>query len=103
MKAFFQFLTVVFLLSSATSFASPIAPGPLAKTVTSTQQNFFAFKVDRAFRNALVEIYSNGDLVAVTAMSKKKMVINFSDVKSGTYTIKVKKNNRVEQFQYVKK
>jgi hypothetical protein len=103
MKTLFQTLTVVFLLTSASAFASPVNPPPIARVVDSHQQNFFAFKVDRTFKNALIEVYSRGELVAVTAMSKRKMVINFSDVKSGNYIIKVKKNNRVEEFHFEKK
>jgi hypothetical protein len=104
MKTVVKLVTLVFLLSSATAFALPIDQKAFTKTISSKHQNLFVFKVDRKFKKALIEVYyGNGDLVAITAMARRKMIINFCDMKSGSYTIKVKKNNRIEEFQFVKK
>jgi len=104
MKSVVKLLTLVFLLTSAAAFATPVDQKSSAKAISSKHQNLFVFKVDRKFKKAMIEVYySNGELVAVTALAKRKMVINFCDVKSGTYIIKVRKNNSVEEFQYVKK
>ncbi len=99
-----KLLTLALLLSSAIAFSTPIDQKGSAKTIPSKHLNLLVFKVDRKFKKAMVEIYSaNGDLVAITALAKRKMIINFCDVKSGTYIVKVKKNNHVEEFQFVKK
>ena len=104
MKSAVKLLTLIFLLSSATAFATPVDQKSSSKTISSKHQNLFVFKVERKFKKALIEVYyGNGDLVAITAMARRKMIINFCDMKSGSYTIKVKKNNRIEEFQFVKK
>ena len=104
MKTVVKLLALVFFLSSATAFAVPVDQKTSTKSIASKHPNLFVFKVDRKFKKAMIEIYSfDGDLVAITALAKRKMVINFCDVKSGTYIIKVKKNNRVEEFQFVRK
>ncbi len=91
-------------LTSSASFATSVAQ-PLSIEVVSTKySNLFVFKVDRKFKGAMVEIYySDGDLVASAPLSKRKMIINFCDVKPGTYTIKVIKNNKTQEFEYVRK
>ena len=103
MKSAVKLLTLIFFLSSATAFATPVDQKTSSKTISSKHPDLFVFKVDRKFKKAMIEVYSsNGDLVAITALAKRKMVINFREVKSGTYIIKVKKNNHVEEFQFVK-
>ena len=103
MKTALKLLTLIFLFSSAAAFASPVDHSASIKTVSPKHQDLFSFKVDRKFRNGMIEVYYANELVAVTSLVKRKMVINFCDVKSGTYIIKVKKNNRIEEFQFEKK
>ena len=104
MKSIVKLLTLIFFFSAATVIASPVAIRPTSKTISSKHPDLFVFKVDRKFKKAMIEVYSSdGDLVAITALARRKMVINFREVKSGTYIIKVKKNNHVEEFQFEKK
>jgi hypothetical protein len=104
MKSVVKLLMLVFLLSSAIAFATPVDQRKSSKTISSKHPELFVFKVGRKFKKAMIEVYySNGELVAITALAKRKMTINFREVKSGTYIIKVKKNNHVEEFQFVKK
>ena len=103
MKTALTLLTLIFLLSSAATFASPVDHPASIKTVSPKDQDLFSFKVDRKFKNGMIEVYYANELVAVTTLVKRKMVINFCDVKSGTYIIKVKKDNRIEEFQFEKK
>ena len=104
MKSAVKLLTLIFLVSSATAFATPADQKKSSKTISSKHPDLFVFKVDRRFKKAMIEVYyANGNLVAITALAKRKMVINFREVKCGTYIIKVKKNNHVEEFQFVKK
>lgn len=109
MKTVAKSLVLGTLLAFTSSFSFGNAVEPKASleaiTVVSTHyQNLFVFKVGRAFKGASVDIfYSNGELVATKQLAKRKMVINFCDVKSGTYTIRVTKDNRVQEFQYLRK
>ncbi len=104
MKAVAKMLIVLFVLASATAFASPVSPAPSVRAVATKEQNVFEFRVDRKFKRALIEVYqADGELVAVTAISRRKMIINFNDVKAGKYVIKVKKFNQVEVFNFEKK
>lgn len=90
----FIFMMVVPLVSSAT----PI------DVVPSRYKNLFVFTTQRAMRGAEVKvIYSNGDLITTQQLRKRKMVIDFCDVKPGAYTIVVTKGKKKEQFQYIKK
>jgi len=103
MKTALKLLTLIFVFSSAAAFANPVDHPASIKAVSPKYQNLFSFKVDRKFKNGLIEVYYADELVAVTPLVKRKMVINFCDVKSGTYIIKVRKNNRIEEFQFEKK
>jgi hypothetical protein len=100
-----KFSVALFLVLSAfASFATAVEPKASVQPLDSRHGNLFVFKVKRAFKGATVEIYySNGDLVASKTMSKRRMIINFCDVVSGNYTIRVKKDNKVEEFKYYRK
>ena len=55
-------------------------------------------------KDATVEVHSAaGDLVTSQKLTSKKMIIDFKNVKFGTYTIQVKKNGAVQEFNYDKK
>lgn len=102
MKTGLKFLALLLLLANTSAFAER-QKGNI-RVVSTRYQNLFVFKVDKYFSYADVEIsYSNGDVVAHQSLQKRKMVINFCDVKSGNYTIKVRKGDQLEEFQYVKK
>jgi hypothetical protein len=104
MKTVIPSIVVAGILAASSAQATAVENRASIHTVTTKYQNLFAFKVSKAFTGALVEIYySNGDLVASKSLIKRKMIINFCDVKPGTYTIKVKKNDRVEEFQFIRK
>jgi hypothetical protein len=88
-------LTFSSLISSA---ASPI------DVVHSKYKNLFVFTTKKAMRGADVKVYySNGDLVTTQKMKKRKMIIDFCDTKSGSYTIVVQKGKSMEEFHYVRK
>jgi len=102
------FLVLMLTVFSQTVFATavdykikPVAP---VKVVTTQYPNLFVFKVDREFKGATIEVYySNGDLVYTKSLAKRKMIINFCDLKAGTYKIKITKDHHTEEFQYIKK
>lgn len=99
---------VLFALSSLVAVSSVLAkPIPLEaniELVSSKHKNLFIFKVDRKFKGADVEVsYANGEIITNLKMEKRKLIINFCDVKLGSYVIKVMKGNNVQEFQYIRK
>src|SRR5262245_33808884 len=99
MKTAQKMLVLVFVFASVASFGNAVEHKASIEVMTSKYNNLFVFKVGREFKGATIEVYySNGDLVASQPLSKRKMIINFCDVKPGTYLIRVKKNSNVEEF-----
>lgn len=72
--------------------------------VSSRQKDLFVFKVSKSWHGAKVEVLGpNGEPVNSQRLLKRKMIINFYDVKPGTYKIKITKDHHTEEFQYIKK
>ena len=72
--------------------------------VSSKYKNLFIFKAKKKFVGATVEIYSsNGEMVTSQHLQKRKMIINFCDVRYDTYIIRIAKGNNIQEFKYVKK
>src|SRR5688572_2308952 len=72
--------------------------------VGSKYKNLFVFKTERKLVGAKVEVLSeNGEVVTSQVLQKRKMIIDFCDVRFGTYTIRVTKGHRVKEYQYIKK
>jgi hypothetical protein len=71
--------------------------------VQDKDKNLFVFKADRELIGAKVEvIQSNGSMIAEQILQKRKLVIDFNDMRSGSYTIRVVKGTQVKEFSYVK-
>lgn len=74
------------------------------KSEPSRNKNLFVFRADRKFVGAQVEVlYANGEVLTSQTLKKRRMLIDFSAVKYGSYTIRVKKGNDVQEFTYEKK
>ena len=92
------------LLTISSVNATPNPQEASIDLLSSKHKNLFIFKVDRKFKGANVEVsYANGEVITNLKMEKRKLIIDFCDVKFGSYVIKVKKGNNVEEFQYIKK
>lgn len=102
MKTLFKSLFVLALLTASAAQATPLDEA--VDVVPSKYKNLFVFKAERKLVGATVEVYySNGDLVTTHTLEKRKMIIDFCDVKFGEYVIRIKKGNAVEEYHYVKK
>ncbi len=89
---------VVIMMAATVAVANPI------DVVPSRHQNLFVFTTKKAMRGAEVKVlHTSGDVVTSQRLYKRKMIIDFCDVKPGTYTIVVQKGKAKEEFQYVKK
>ncbi|MCB0487028.1 MAG: hypothetical protein KDC99_01050 [Cyclobacteriaceae bacterium] len=103
MKTLSKILTVSLVLISATLMAAP-AHSDSVSVVETNKKTLFVFKINDDMKGGEVTvIHSSGEVVTSMEMNKKKIVIDFCDVKFGTYTIKVMKNGKeVESFTYNK-
>lgn len=112
MKTFVKIflLVVVLLVLVSAVFAAPEAKVKKDDetervTVTPTlYKDILIIKADKDYLGAEVAVQdSAGTVVAVSHIYKKKMVLDFFDIPSGTYSIYVVKNNKTFQFNYTKK
>jgi hypothetical protein len=72
--------------------------------ISAKEKDLFVFKVSKSWHGASVEVVAaNGDFVSRQRLMKRKMIINFCDVKEGTYKIRISKEGHTEEFQYIKK
>ena len=72
--------------------------------ITQSHVNLFILKASRKFKGAEVEVLSSsGYLVISQKLTRRKLIIDFKNVRAGSYRIKVKKGNDQEEFQFVKK
>jgi len=69
--------------------------------VLSAKDGFFHFKATGKFRGALVEVFDESrKLVAKSAMTSNKMLIDFFDAAPGTYQIEISVLETRLNFQY---
>lgn len=74
------------------------------KNPESRHKNLFVIRTEKKFVGAKVEVlYSNGEVVTIQTLKKRKMIIDFCDVKDGAYTIRLSKGLDVQEFTYEKK
>ena len=92
------------LLLSGTAGASAIADTNPIAVKEVKEKNLFVFKAAKKFLGARVEvIHWNGEVVTAQILTKRKMIIDFSDVREGSYTVRISKGKQTEEFQYAKK
>jgi hypothetical protein len=103
MKKIIVLLALMLLLAS--TFSLMAAPATEAVDVIETRyKNLFVFKAERKYLGARVEVVSmSGDVVTAQRLHRRKMIIDFCDVKFGEYTIRIVKGDQQQVFTYVKK
>jgi hypothetical protein len=66
-------------------------------------KSLFVVRAKKKFVGATVEVYSSqGKLVTTQNLHKRKMIIDFANVKKDTYTIRMVKGDASKEFQFVK-
>ncbi len=104
MKTLVNFVIASAILFGSVAAAQATSPDEAVDVLDSRHKNLFMFKADRKFLGASVEVYyANGDLVTSQKLEKRKMIIDFCDVKFGEYTIRLKKGKEIQEYHYVKK
>ncbi len=94
---------IVALLIASSSVLAANNDDQIDKT-DSNRQQVFVFKVDKKFKGGRIEVLSaEGNRVAAQRLMRRKIIIDFCDVKTGVYTIVVKKDDQIKKFEFVKK
>ena len=102
MKKVGRILLISAMLLTAREMAMASGDDPVV-VVQSKNKDFFVIKADRKLVGARVDVfYANGDVVTRQTLERRKMIIDFGDVRPGLYTIRVSKENQVEEFKYNK-
>jgi hypothetical protein len=103
MKNLLKIIVLTLFISSVTGTITFGGTDPVdVKDVR--EKNLLVFKANKKLLGASVEvIYSNGDVLTAQILAKRKMIIDFSDVKEGAYTIRITKGKQKEEIQYSKK
>ena len=95
-------LLVIFLLTRSVAQALPTDPS--AVSVTTQGKNLFILKAPRKFIGATVEIrYFNGEIVNREKLMHRRIIIDFADVKTGAYVIRIDNDKESEEFQFIRK
>ncbi|MCS6973515.1 MAG: hypothetical protein N2044_11520 [Cyclobacteriaceae bacterium] len=109
MKKIILLLALSLLLASVfTLSAAPAIQAGQSEEVVDVLQtrhpNLFVFRAERKYLGAIVQVVaSNGDVVTAQRLNRRKMIIDFCDVKFGAYTIRIIKDNETLEYSYVKK
>ncbi len=91
------------LLSLVLCVSASAKQSPSLKFLNTDYKNILKFKVNKDLVGATINlIYSNGDVVAKEVLLKKRMVIDFCDVKTGAYRVVVEKGGYKEEFEIKK-
>ena len=103
MKTLFPSLLIVLLVTGSLS-AAPLTGSDPIEVKEIKDKNLFVFKANKKLLGASIEVFhSSGDVVTAQILAKRKMIIDFSEVHEGTYTVVVMKGKQKEEFQYIKK
>jgi hypothetical protein len=95
-------IVLVVIFSGLTTMAKDkpkeVEPG------SAKNKNLFVFKAEKKFVGAMVEIIqANGNVISEQLLMKRKMIIDFDNMKDEAYTIRLKKGDAIKEFQFKKK
>ena len=96
---------IIVLVASVILFSLTVHANDESKAgISGKNKGVFILKTTKKFVGAKVEVFkADGELIAYQNLEKRKVVIDFREVRFGTYTIRVTKGNTSEEYQYVKK
>lgn len=105
MKKILMILALICCLTAVKANAATTKANAKLVLVLSVNRDLFYFSLEKEyFQDAKVEIYdAQGVLQCVEILNNRKTIIDFFDMPSGKYTIKVKKGVLVEDFDFEKK
>lgn len=92
------------LLICTSSFGTPVPKNRGTERISSKHKNLFIFKAGRKLIGADVKILDeSSEVITQLKLKKKKLVIDFCDVKYGSYFIMVLKDDTIQEFHFEKK
>lgn len=97
-------LLALFLTLSILKVSTGIANPQLTRILDNEKRNRFSFQVDRAMLGCEVIITrTGGEQVARFSVKRKKVIIDFSNLRFGCYKVTLTKNgSKMEEFTYTK-
>lgn len=98
-------LLVAILISISTNMFAKVVPSDSIKSVTdSSQSELIMLRIEKdQIGSEVMVFHSSGDLVMSKIVKRKKMVIDFSEVKYGTYTVILMKDGaEIDSFIFKK-
>jgi hypothetical protein len=97
MKARTRLVLVILVILGA--LATKTAFGKEVSLVKKKYKNLFSLRVNKDYTGATIEVYfANGEVLS-QKIEKKKVIIDFCNSKSGSYTIRVVKGDLRKEFQ----
>lgn len=73
-------------------------------TTSSKSKSLYTIKANKKFVGAQVEIIqADGNVISKQILAKRKMIIDFDDVRLGAYKIRISKGNQTREYVYEKK
>lgn len=101
MKNFKKFIFATLLLSLPLVVAARKSD---ARDDGKKGEHVFVLKADKKFLGAKVEIFSaSGNLITAQTLDKRKIMVDFADVKAGLYTIKLTSGENSQEFKFKNK
>jgi len=96
-----KILLILIIVQAATGSYAKCKNAPVS--ILSTKRDVFYFKVDKILLGATIEVYSSkGELIFTSKITHRKAIVDFYLEDSDTYSIKLKKDDQVQEFTYVK-
>jgi hypothetical protein len=94
---------LILILLAATALTA--ASAPVRPTLSKPQaSHLFELRIDKALRGARIAVqHTNGDVVLTEKLRKRNIMIDFSEVQKGTYTIQLRKGDRQQVYLFTKK
>lgn len=102
MKTVIKILLMCGLTGLLTIAAKAKEPTAIFKQL-SGKEDLFMLKADKKLMGAKVEILSKkGYVISEQILKRKKILVDFNDLKSGLYIIRISKGAFVQEFAYTK-
>jgi len=104
MKTFFKILIAAGLSVLLSMAATAKGKDPIRlKPLNDKGKHLFVFKADKDLLGAKVEILEeNGSVIAEQILTRRKLVIDFNDIGTGSYTIRLVKGDTIRELNYQK-
>ncbi len=99
-------IAIAFILSLFTTSVAVFATnstGDSVHLISTKAKNIFVFTINKKWQGAQMEVMAmNGECISCQKVTRRKMIINFRNVKPGTYTVRINKDDQAEEFKFIK-